>query len=95
MADNNPTLTIINRARDGYRRAGVVFDKGTNKVSGAAFTADQLALLEADPHLDVRSRPAETSDKKEPAQGPVDGDGVAAIVSKKPTAKKKSSGKKK
>lgn len=69
MADSNQTLRITNKAREGYRRCGVTFARGVNEMSSAAFNKDQLATLNADPHLTVEPV------KAAPAQGSVaDGD---------------------
>lgn len=76
MATSNLTLRITNKAHDGYRRAGVVFDKGINDVAASAFNKDQLAAIEADPRLSItvpdEVTPAETS----APEGAVDHDGV-------------------
>ena len=75
MADSNPTLRITNNAREGYRRAGVVFVRGINTVAASSFTEDQLAALEADPHLDVavagEAEPAEAGQTPGPVDDPL------------------------
>ena len=90
MAASNFTLRITNKAREGYRRAGVVFDRGINQMAASSFTEDQLATLEADPHLVVEvldeAAPAETGT----TEGPVDDGGVdSPVTAAKPRTRKK------
>lgn len=86
MADSKPFLRITNNAREGYRRAGVVFAKGANEMAAAAFNADQLATLEADPHLTVEVLDTVEPGEATEAEGPVVDGGVGDAV--KPKAKK-------
>ncbi|WP_034832849.1 HI1506-related protein [Endozoicomonas numazuensis] len=76
---DTPTLFITNKAREGYRRAGMAFAKGDNAVSANLFTEDQLAALQADPRLVVKAAPNAAAETSE-TQGPVDDGGVGAGV---------------
>ena len=53
MAATNPSISINNKAHDGYRRAGVAFAKGVTVFKAGHFNKDQLAMLEKDPRLAV------------------------------------------
>ena len=84
MADSNHTLRITNKAREGYRRAGVPFAKGINDVAASAFTKDQLAAIEADPRLQLEVLDDTAATETGETQGPVADGGVDAGVTKTP-----------
>lgn len=48
------TLRVINRAHEGYRRAGIALAKGDNALDASALSAAQLQALCADPRLVVQ-----------------------------------------
>ncbi|WP_407546546.1 HI1506-related protein [Vibrio parahaemolyticus] len=54
-------LLVKNFAHTGYRRAGVAFKKGDNRLCSVDFTDSQLAMLDKDPRLSVQKLAA-TSD---------------------------------
>ena len=91
MANSKITLRITNKAREGYRRAGVAFAKGLNDVDASAFNEDQLATIEADPHLSIEVLDAAEPVKTTKAEGAVADGGVDDDVK---TKAKKAKGKK-
>ena len=95
MANPADRIFIINRAHEGYRRAGVAFQKGVNELSAGLFTADQLAAIEADPRLSIGSIDPKT-DPAKVAPGTLDKAGVGDAVTeteKPKTTKAKGKGK--
>lgn len=56
------TLVVINRAHEGYRRAGLAFTKGQNVFSENELTAAQLQAINADPRLAVSVEANATQD---------------------------------
>lgn len=83
------TVRIINHAHDGYRRAGVAFDKGINLVAARAFTADQLAALQADPRLEVAADDPLPADETAVSPGSVAADSLGGGVTDTATAGEK------
>jgi hypothetical protein len=77
--DKTPRLSagqlaiVINRAHDGYRRAGIRFIRGENPLP-ADVTEQQLAAIEADPRLrlDIKDADAVSQPPLVPAPGRVD-----------------------
>ncbi|QSX32619.1 Rho termination factor N-terminal domain-containing protein [Shewanella avicenniae] len=69
-------ITIISVAHDGYRRAGLAFNKGENELDADKVSATQLAAIEKDPRLAVKGTVVETT----ATQGAVDTAGVGAGV---------------
>lgn len=51
--DNVPVLMVVSRQPNGYRRAGLAFNKGDNHLSLAELSAEQVAAIKADTRLKV------------------------------------------
>lgn len=69
-------ITIISVAHDGYRRAGLAFNKGENELDVDKVSATQLAAIEKDPRLAVKATVVETT----APQGAVDAGSVGASI---------------
>lgn len=51
--DNAPVLMVVSRQPNGYRRAGLAFNKGDNPLSLAELSDEQVAAIKADPRFKV------------------------------------------
>ncbi len=71
-------LIIICLAHDGYRRAGVEFDKGENILDASELSDAQLGQIKADSRLEVveSKTPATKTNPGKNTQGSLDENGV-------------------
>lgn len=51
--DNVPVLMVVSRQPNGYRRAGLAFNKGDNHLPLAELSDEQVAAIKADTRLKV------------------------------------------
>ncbi|MFV0597978.1 HI1506-related protein [Shewanella sp.] len=51
--DNAPVLMVVSRQPNGYRRAGLAFNKGDNHLPLAELSDEQVAAIKADPRFKV------------------------------------------
>ncbi len=51
--DNVPVLMVVSRQPNGYRRAGLAFNKGDNHLPLAELSDEQVAAIKADPRFKV------------------------------------------
>lgn len=51
--DNVPVLMVVSRQPNGYRRAGLAFNKGDNPLPLAELSDEQVAAIKADTRLKV------------------------------------------
>ncbi|MGF1775898.1 HI1506-related protein [Vibrio nomapromontoriensis] len=70
-------ITVKNLAHGGYRRAGIAFEKGDNRIEPETITTTQLEMLKQDPRLKVCDVQASPSGEQ---SGAVDAGALSHLV---------------